>query len=197
VNPVSGEVKIVGPNDTCPSTHQTAMDWSIQGPPGPQGPTGPQGPAGPQGAPGPQGPAGPTLLAGSYFARLPAGVPGHAGFFGVGGGTLPATAVLCCDPAGVAVPLPAGVLRNLRVRIAPAAIGPAVIGTYTFTLFLNGSATTLDCTIVAPGTMSCQDMITALTVPAGGTIALEAALAGDVIVGSPFVTWSVEFTRGP
>jgi hypothetical protein len=72
VNTASGEVKIVGANDTCPSP-LTAIDWSIQGPPGPKGDkgdtgaTGLAGPPGPPGQPGPQGPAG------------PAGAPGGSG----------------------------------------------------------------------------------------------------------------------
>src|SRR5712692_343113 len=59
VNNLSGELKIVSPNATCPS-NSTPLDWNITGPQGPTGPTGPQGPAGPAGATGPTGPAGPT-----------------------------------------------------------------------------------------------------------------------------------------
>lgn len=63
-----------GANDTCKSG-ETAVDWNIQGPVGPQGDPGPAGPAGPQGpagATGTQGPAGPQ------GAQGPPGPPGMA-----------------------------------------------------------------------------------------------------------------------
>jgi hypothetical protein len=44
----TGEVRMVGANDTCPK-NQTALDWNRQGP---QGPPGPQVPPGAQGEPG-------------------------------------------------------------------------------------------------------------------------------------------------
>lgn len=48
--------RIVGPNGSCLAGRETAVHWSIQGPPGPQGATGPQGPQGPAGPPGGAGP---------------------------------------------------------------------------------------------------------------------------------------------
>ena len=68
----SGNIRIVGANDTCKDT-ETPLDWNVQGVPGPAGPqgpvglTGPAGPAGatgPAGSPGPAGPAGPVGPAG-------------------------------------------------------------------------------------------------------------------------------------
>ena len=65
VNDHSGAVKIVAAAATCPGG-QHAVQWSIQGPQGPQGSQGPrgpqgsQGPQGPQGPPGSQGPQGPS-----------------------------------------------------------------------------------------------------------------------------------------
>src|SRR2546425_860748 len=59
VQAASAQTRIVGPNDECRQT-ETAVHWSIVGPPGPQGPAGPVGPVGPQGPPGSQGPPGPA-----------------------------------------------------------------------------------------------------------------------------------------
>lgn len=50
-------VRIVGASDNCKS-NETALDWSVQGPPGVPGASGPVGPAGEQGEQGPAGPGG-------------------------------------------------------------------------------------------------------------------------------------------
>src|SRR3990172_1289184 len=46
VNNNSGEIKIVGANETC-RQNETPLDWNIQGPPGPQGIQGAPGVASP------------------------------------------------------------------------------------------------------------------------------------------------------
>jgi hypothetical protein len=79
-----GFVRIVGPNDTC-KKNETAIDWDIIGPAGPQGPAGPagpeglQGPAGDDGKQGPAGPSGPQGPAGAQGPAGPQGPPGPQG----------------------------------------------------------------------------------------------------------------------
>ena len=70
VHNITGSVRLIEPDGDC-NRNETAVDWSITGPQGPQGATGPQGPQGdpgpqgPQGDPGPQGPQGATGPQGS------------------------------------------------------------------------------------------------------------------------------------
>ena len=52
----NGGLRIVGANDSC-KNNETALDWGIVGPAGPQGPAGAQGPI------GETGPAGPSSVA--------------------------------------------------------------------------------------------------------------------------------------
>ena len=59
----SGTVRVIQPDGTCRDS-ETALDWAIEGVPGPAGPAGPQGPAGPA---GPQGPAGTSAGPASYL----------------------------------------------------------------------------------------------------------------------------------
>lgn len=92
----SGEIKIVGPNSTCPSNYR-ALDWNIQGsagqqgpigPVGPVGPAGPVGPIGPVGPVGPVGPIGPQGLQGErglQGEQGPQGLPGQQGIQGPAG----------------------------------------------------------------------------------------------------------------
>ena len=62
----TGALRIVGATQNC-TTKETALDWNIAGPSGPQGV---QGPAGPQGIPGPMGPEGPAGLPGAGSPRV-------------------------------------------------------------------------------------------------------------------------------
>ncbi len=66
INNSSGTIHIVGADGAC-NSNEMAVDWNIEGLPGPAGPDGPQGepgsqgpigPVGPQGLQGPQGPSG-------------------------------------------------------------------------------------------------------------------------------------------
>jgi hypothetical protein len=71
----TGAIRIVSATAAC-NSNEMALDWNIQGNPGPAGPQGLAGPAGPQGeegSPGPQGNAGPQGQAG------PPGEPGAPG----------------------------------------------------------------------------------------------------------------------
>lgn len=57
VNASSGEMKIVGPSDSC-KDHETALTWDQQGPAGPQGPAGVDGVNGTNGTNGTNGVSG-------------------------------------------------------------------------------------------------------------------------------------------
>lgn len=54
-----GSLRVIDAGVTNCSNKETALNWNVTGPAGPQGTTGPQGDPGPQGSQGPQGPAGP------------------------------------------------------------------------------------------------------------------------------------------
>lgn len=119
-----GTLRIIGASEGC-RQNETALDWSIVGPPGPsgapgaagatgatgaagpQGPQGPDGAAGAAGAPGPIGPAGP---AGAQGATGPAGAQGPAGATGPQGAT---------GPAG-----PAGGIADREVVLNQETFGP-------------------------------------------------------------------------
>ena len=87
VNDNSGEVQIVGTDETC-KNNWTAVHWNgsgAAGEPGPEGPEGPMGPQGPVVIQGPPGPEGSTGPAGSQGIAGPAGPAGAAGPPGAGG----------------------------------------------------------------------------------------------------------------
>jgi hypothetical protein len=69
----NGSIRIVSATTNCVSG-ETALDWRIQGEPGPAGPAGPAGATGPQGLAGPQGPQGET---GPVGPQGPQGDPGE------------------------------------------------------------------------------------------------------------------------
>jgi uncharacterized repeat protein (TIGR02543 family) len=75
----NGQVTILlDPDATC-QANETALDWGIIGPPGPQGEPGPQGPAGPEGPTGSQGEAGPQGPEGPAGPQGPPGAQGEPG----------------------------------------------------------------------------------------------------------------------
>jgi hypothetical protein len=75
----NGQVTILlDPDATC-QDNETALDWGIIGPPGPQGEPGLQGPAGPEGPTGSQGEAGPQGPEGPAGTQGPPGAQGEPG----------------------------------------------------------------------------------------------------------------------
>ena len=82
---------LLNPDQNCRSD-ETAVDWGIIGPPGPQGPEGPAGPQGPQGEVGPQGEPGP---------QGPEGPAGPQGEPGVGLSSLDDLAGVTCDVGAI------------------------------------------------------------------------------------------------
>src|SRR5687767_487904 len=81
LNPGSGTIFVVGPNEAC-GPNQITLDWNIQGPVGPIGAT---GPAGAIGATGPQGDIGLTGSAGPIGPQGPTGFTGATGATGATG----------------------------------------------------------------------------------------------------------------
>jgi hypothetical protein len=80
----NGDLRVIDPaaakkQDQACKHNETALDWSQQGPAGPQGATGPQGPAGPAGTAGDQGPAGPSGPQGPAGPQGPKGDTGTQG----------------------------------------------------------------------------------------------------------------------
>jgi hypothetical protein len=82
----NGQLRVV-PDGTACRPSESALEWNVEGPPGPPGAAGPQGPPGPQGAPGATGPAGASGATGS---RGPAGPQGQTGPQGPAGPEGPA-----------------------------------------------------------------------------------------------------------
>jgi hypothetical protein len=78
---VNGHVRLIGATDSCKKS-ETALDWGIVGPPGPQGPAGPQGDPGPIGEIGPSGPTGLQGDPGPAGPQGPAGADGAPGISG-------------------------------------------------------------------------------------------------------------------
>ena len=74
----SGSLRVIDSKVTKCKKNETALDWNVQGRPGPAGPAGKAGPAGSAGAAGPAGPAGPAGVSGYEIVvhdeLIPAGV---------------------------------------------------------------------------------------------------------------------------
>jgi Collagen triple helix repeat (20 copies) len=162
-----------------------------QGSPGPTGPAGPQGspgatgatgatgPAGPTGSPGPTGSTGPAGPAGPQGPAGPAGtginvLNGGASFVDaldtdgfVGLGQFPY--VRTTEAVAAAKLAAGGTLSNFTASLGSStgAAGPVV-----FTVFKNGTATAVTCSIPAPGS-SCSDSSDTITFAAGDTFAVE------------------------
>ncbi|MBL8175508.1 MAG: collagen-like protein [Bryobacterales bacterium] len=149
---------------------------SGQGPQGPTGPAGPQGATGPKGdkgdsgaigPTGPQGPQGVPGSQGSTGATGPAGASGSAFFMstqaynGVSS-VCPVLGLGCSgEQTGLLAPINCSA-QNLRVRL----LGTGVISEKTVTLQVNGSATSLACSITA-GSPTCTNTTSRVNVSAG------------------------------
>lgn len=81
----SGELRLLADGEDC-RQGERAVQWNVQGPPGPAGPEGAAGPQGEQGVPGPQGEPGAPGAPGEPGAAGPSGPPGPAGPPGAAGG---------------------------------------------------------------------------------------------------------------
>ncbi len=133
---------------------------------GSQGATGLTGPKGDTGADGP--PGGPTVISGAVTFVDPADT---AGFIGIGGEQSVASTVLV---AGSQTPA-AGTISGFRGHLtSPAA------GTVVFTLYVNGAATSVTCSVVAD-TVACLDGTHTVAVAAGDTIAVGITNASGLL----------------
>jgi hypothetical protein len=113
------------------------------------------GPKGAQGVPGATG--GPGAIGGSVAFIDPADTEGFAGL----GGQQSMTTL-----ASAATSLPTGgVIGKLLVSADP--VGGGTVGV---TIIVNGSASSITCSIATSGS-SCSDAVHQMTVPAGGTVA--------------------------
>ena len=142
------------------------------------GPAGTNGTNGTDGAPGPTGPAGPAGT-----TRVP--------FFGSSYFTNNSTTFIGMGEAGaeskVAIPTPlSGTIGGLQVRTNVAA-GNGSRG-YTFTVYVNGSATGVTCSIAGPSQQNCSDTGNSVVVSAGDRITLQSSPNSNPTAVS--VTWS-------
>ena len=177
------------------------------GDPGPTGPTGDQGPTGATGDQGPTGsagPAGPTGAIGATGATGPAGAPGTNTTILTGGaqplsgylwGNLCSGSPLYMGGAsigtdfwGVATPIPAGTVSNLRVSAGFSGTS------YTITVYKNGVAGPVTCTIgstINQFVNTCSDTVNTMAFDAGDRFAVEVVDNGSGCDGG---TWSLTHT---
>jgi Collagen triple helix repeat (20 copies) len=158
------------------------------------GPTGATGVAGPTGATGATGATGPTGATGATGATGPTGATGATGpgfISGNSGGAALAKntfmgtgfAAAAEDDAAQVIAVGATV-RNLYVRAAGADKNS------TFTVYVNGVATTIACTVAASKTpVTCTDLVNSKALSAGGTISVG---IGNTDLKNA-ASWSVEF----
>ena len=157
---------------------------ALQGATGSQGATGATGPQGATGAAGATGASGATGQAGATGSQGATGATGPTG--PPGGPTVISGAVTFVDPADTAGFIGIGGEQNVASTVAvagsqtPAAgtisgfrghLTSSAAGTVVFTLFVNGVATSVSCSIAA-GSATCLDGTHTVTVAAGDTIAV-------------------------
>jgi hypothetical protein len=146
----TGAVRIIDSATSACTVKETAQNWSMIGPPGPQGPAGANGPAGPQGpqgaagATGPQGPQGP---AGAGLRILDA----NGQFVGslISPGNSPVLGTILF-PSGI--PVAAGLDVNGNVTMFPVGAGAKSPGTPSFQLdFPTGDCSGIPYSQTVPG----------------------------------------------
>ena len=206
-----------GQQDSNPND-QAALTVTI-GAVGPQGPAGAQGPQGPAGVQGPQGPAGTQGPLGPAGPQGPPGSGGGGGGFVVlTGGTTGGIGCIYCDgqpryvapgvpytavgyggASQVGVPLPAGTLTNLRVKLSS-----TDVDSHNYTVVVNGVATPLGCVTYQqpyydcslPRADNCQSAAGAsVTINAGDLVSISMGDGGACYdPGSEIMRFSIVFT---
>jgi len=197
----TGETGAIGPTGATGEAGPTGA-----GEAGPTGPAGEVGPAGPTGAPGPTGdagptgptgdtgPTGPTGPAGSGTITLLTGGSGEA--LDTGGSThysAPGVGLFATTPSHVSVPVPAGSLQNLRVKLSESL---ASLNEYVLvTVLVNDQPTPMGCQIAFPED-ACDNFEETRSVEASDTVSVrvQAFISGTTGV---FVKWSVELAEIP
>jgi hypothetical protein len=182
---------------------------------GPVGPTGDNGPDGTTGATGPTGAVGPTGAAGTTGAVGSTGGNGATGptgsaatgptganatqtffSFSTGNSTLSSASSQFVAPSGFLDPSISGSdvdlivpktcsAQDLYVELETA---PGGTDSRTFTLFKNGSGTTLTCTITGVAT-TCNDTVHSESLSAGDLISFEADIFGSPIASQMKLGW--------
>jgi hypothetical protein len=89
----------------------------------------------------------------------------------------------------VGIPLPAGVLSDLRVALS---VAPGSGESVTFTLFINNGAATITCTI-SDTNDSCSDLVNTETLLGGERILLQATTSAGAV--DTKVGFSLGFTQ--
>lgn len=119
------------------------------------------------------------MIGGASVFGLPE--PGFLGLFHISAAT----------ESGVQFPMPAGTVRQLRVRVPTAAGGAGSGNTWRFTVHKNGSPTAVTCTIFEIAS-SCSDLVNDAPFAAGDLISLrvEAISNPDNSEG----VWTAQFT---
>jgi hypothetical protein len=165
------------------STREKALSWNQQGGQGPQGGEGPQGAQGVQGSPGTNGTNGANGTNGTNGSPALSALVGRINGLSVGTefgapsgiSTANATEAKVSDVA----PNASSTARDLFVKLTAAPGGGVPGAVRTFTLMVNGSATTLACLIAGSAT-SCTDSFHTAAVPAGATVSIQAVgFVGD------------------
>jgi hypothetical protein len=187
-----GDTGATGPAGA-PGAKGDTGDTGPAGAPGAKGDTGATGATGPAGAPGakgdtgetgPQGPKGDTGSSGASFFNGTVAFVDPAdttGFLQVGGQQ---NVSLSVGDSG-SVLASGGSISGLRGRLIFNAAG-----TVSFTLFVNGSATGVTCSI-ASGVSACTDGTDSATVSAGDVIAIRLTNASGAL---HHVSWSAKLS---
>ncbi len=162
-----GEVKIIAPNGTC-LPGWTPTDWSITGPQGPQGPAGADGARGPAGADGAPG-TNTTILTGGT---------GDSSTWGGGVNCFMGPGNDGCAPDYLQISVPAGTVANLQVHteLQPNA-DQSTQQTYTITVFHQGVAGALTCTIGNNNTR-CEDRTHTMSFADGDFLSVQVSSSG-------------------
>lgn len=149
---------------------ERAVSWSVRGPRGRRGRSGAQGGVGPQGPSGSAGGAGaPGSSAASIMTARTSATIGQEGFFAPSGsstmsGTESAVTVLTPDATTVA--------QDLAVTDLTSTPGD---NTRVYVLRVNGSDTSLTCSIVS-GAHGCTDSVDTVSIPPASQVTIHRAV---------------------
>jgi hypothetical protein len=160
-----GNTGATGPKGDTGLTGNTGLT-GLTGAPGNTGATGPKGDTGLTGAPGDTGATGPAgassgnpVLSGGVGFIDPLDVSGYV--------SLGTSRMIAATATSVAATIPApGTFSKLNIRLVHSA------GSVTATLYVNGAATTVTCTVAAAAS-TCADTTHTVALVAGDTVAIK------------------------
>ncbi|HEX4520407.1 MAG TPA: hypothetical protein VH063_12570 [Gaiellaceae bacterium] len=209
----TGPTGATGQNGATGASGSTGATGST-GPAGPAGPAGATGPVGPSGTAGASGATGAAGASGATGPTGATGTPGATGAVGPTGATGPAGGpaelsgvVGFLDPLDATGFIGEGGISNLAPTAAEAGspvasaatvsgfrgrVGSAVGGGgVVLTLYLDGSATAVSCSIPS-GSTSCTDSAHSVSISAGDVIAVQLANSTGTLLRE--VRWTAELT---